>query len=162
MHIPRYAEGYRHSNTIRCSSRRKHVKDNSRSVFKHSHLGLGMKGMSTVSALSPPTISGPMHHKGQLFASNSPTFFGADGMATLSPGSGGTTAGGAAAGGDTTDTYVEMHSNKSSNCAKRRYPTTQRARRSTHHRHQHEPTCARHKRQHTRRRGSSAQVTLRP
>ncbi|KAJ1529702.1 hypothetical protein ONE63_006456 [Megalurothrips usitatus] len=59
-------------------------------------------------------------------------------------------------GGDTTDTYVEMHSNKSSN--KRRYPTSQRTRAARpHHRHQHEPTCTRHKRHRHQRRPSNAQ-----
>ena len=109
-----------------------------------------------------------LHHKSQLYPS--PSFFsisantnlGASpglppGLSSSHPGAGPalSSVGG---GGDTTDTYVEMHSNKSSNCNKRRYPTTQRTRRSVHHRHQHEPTCTRHKRH--RRRPSNAQVIV--
>jgi ABC-type nickel/cobalt efflux system permease component RcnA len=107
-----------------------------------------------------------LHHKSQLYPGTTPSsFFSISANTNLGPPPGlpglpGPALSSVGGGGDTTDTYVEMHSNKSSNCNKRRYPTAQRTRRSVHHRHQHEPTCTRHKRH--RRRPSNAQVIVNP
>lgn len=125
-----------------------------------------------------------LHHKGPggLYpgvGSTPASFFGLTASTSLGPGLGpgglsgtlphpGPALSSVGGGGDTTDTYVEMHSNKSSNCNKRRYPTSQRDQRgqrtrrsaSAHHRHQHEPTCTRHKRHRHQRRPSNAQVTV--
>lgn len=112
---------------------------------------------------SQQPLTHTLHHKSQLYPGGAPSFFSISANTNLGPSPGlpplpGPALSSVGGGGDTTDTYVEMHSNKSSNCNKRRYPTNQRTRRSVHHRHQHEPTCTRHKRH--RRRPSNAQVTV--
>ncbi|KAE8739446.1 hypothetical protein FOCC_FOCC015042 [Frankliniella occidentalis] len=135
--------------------------------FRHRKGGKGKDKLGGFAHQTPLTL----HHKGPggLYPGTTPSFFsltantslGPPGMPQGLPPHPGPALSSVGGGGDTTDTYVEMHSNKSSNCNKRRYPTSQRTRASrsasAHHRHQHEPTCTRHRRHRHQRRPSNAQ-----
>ncbi|XP_034250844.1 cadherin-89D [Thrips palmi] len=131
--------------------------------FRHRKGFKGGKDKMGFSHAAPLTHT--LHHKGPLYPNTTPaSFFSLTANTSLGgpqglppglahPGPALSSVG----GGDTTDTYVEMHSNKSSNCNKRRYPTNRLRTRQQHHRHQHEPTCTRHKRHRHQRRPSNAQ-----